>query len=242
MSGPKATPHLPRAPPPYLLVRCYLKHFAQKRSEPRSSGTVDATDALVPANLQPHADDQHDEAPLRPERDTLCHFPARVPHTGGLRTKLHSLQGNALVTAADSAERRASSMSMGASTTCWLARGSADLEEALWSTTTAGTEAPSEELEDEGGRAPRTSSRVQARAARAAQDVDSSSGTSRTYSKTVLEPHLPKSWMAQMPTPALANPWAPVALREWPLTRADPSSASKGTPSLRAASTIVSVM
>lgn len=133
-------------------------------------------------------------------------------------------------------------MSIGASTTCWPARGTEELEEALRSTTTAGTEAPSEELEDEEGRAPRTSSRVQARAARAAQDVDISSGTSRTYSKTVLEPHRPKSWIAQMSTPALANPWAPVALREWPLTRADPSSATNGTPSLRAASTIVSFM
>ena len=95
---------------------------------------MDTTEALVPANLQPHAEAQPEEAPPRPERDTLCHFPARVEHTGGLRTKLHSLQGSARVPAADSASRRASSMSSGASTTLKLARGRTDLEEAVGAT------------------------------------------------------------------------------------------------------------
>ena len=136
-----------------------------------------ATEALVPANLQPHAEVQLDEAPPMPEQDTRCHLPARVPHTGGLRTKLHSLHGNALVPAADSASRRASSMSSGASTTFRLARGSTDLEEAVEATTeVAAAAGESEELELEDGRAPKTSSRVLARAARTAHVVETSRG------------------------------------------------------------------
>ena len=48
--------------------------------------------------------------------------------------------------------------------------------------------------------------------------------------------------MAQTSTPARAKPWAPVTRREWPLTRAEPSSATNGTPKRRAASTMVSVI
>ena len=129
----------------------------------------------MPANLQPQADGP-DEAQPRPD-DTRCHFPARVLHTGGLRTKLHSLHGNARVFAATSASMRASALSSGASTTLMLARGSTDLEEDVGPTTeTAAVDGRDEELEEEEGRELRTSSRVQARAERAAHVEETSRG------------------------------------------------------------------
>merc|ERR1712086_818035 len=91
-------------------------------------------------------------------------------------------------------------------------------------------------------RSRRRSSKERCRAARAAQDADSSRGTSRTYSITAEEPQRPRSWIAHTSSPGLANPWAPVARRECPLIRPEPSADAVWTSSLLAASTIVSVI
>merc|ERR1712086_430328 len=85
---------------------------------------------------------------------------------------------------------------------------------------------------DSGARSRRRSSSERCRAARAAQDAESSRGTSRTYSSTADEPQRPRSWIAHTSSPALASPWAPVARRECPLIRPEPSADAVGTTSL----------
>ena len=160
-----------------------------------STGRSASNEASVPANFHPQAEAQPAQAPDNFVSANLCHFPLE------LEMYMHLAMGAFTTAALHSASTSA---------TCKLSvtgakKGGAGRARAREEDEGAEEEDPEGHCGSE-ARARRRSSKDRCRAARDAQDAESSKGTSRMYESTEVEPQRPKSWMAHTSSPALANP------------------------------------